>query len=128
MQLTSGDCNDDTPIWSHRGDRIAFVSTCNDPSDPPGNPSSHATPPRDRWGPDSNDIYMIPRTGGTPQRLTYTNNRHTGSPSWSPDDMTLLFSSYMGERSIIYKLNIRTGAYEKLTTGEHSDFSPFWMY
>ena len=71
-QLTSGDTNDLTPIWSPDGKLIAFVSK--------------------RGTDTANQIYVIAPDGGEARRLTSIPTG-AGSPKWFPDSTKIAFLS-----------------------------------
>ena len=58
------------PRWSPDGRHVAFVAVVNDQA----------------------DLYVMPRTGGQPRRLTQ-DAAEDGSPDWSPDGRHLYFTS-----------------------------------
>ena len=64
------------PVWSPKGDRIAFTLT---PSLPPGSPPGPAPSP---------DIYVIGSSGGNMRKLTRSGGR---DPDWSPDGTRIAF-------------------------------------
>ena len=68
VALTTNDAYDHTPVWSHDGARIAFSST--------------------RHG--SNDVFVMPSTGGVPTRLTFHGNLETAS-DFTPDNSAVIF-------------------------------------
>ncbi|MGK0219964.1 MAG: dipeptidyl aminopeptidase/acylaminoacyl peptidase, partial [Planctomycetota bacterium] len=78
IQITSGDFDDSSPVWSPDGKSIAFVS--NRTEEPDGNPNS--------------DIWVVSADNGdkgaTLLQLT-TNPREDSSPSWSPDGSAITY-------------------------------------
>ncbi|HET9531766.1 MAG TPA: DPP IV N-terminal domain-containing protein, partial [Blastocatellia bacterium] len=75
-------------------------------------------------------IFVIPDTGGTPRQLTEGDYNH-GSPQWTPDSQTILFSGvrkpdaeYLRGGAEIYSLNVATGQIKTLTDRNGPDFNP----
>jgi dipeptidyl aminopeptidase/acylaminoacyl peptidase len=67
-QITSGDFEDEQPIWSPDGSRIAFASAR-----------------QDDWDLSTiRDIYVVPSEGGDPACITAVDGA-CSAPSWSPD-------------------------------------------
>lgn len=69
-------------------------------------------------------------SGGTPRQLTDGDYNH-GSPEWSPDSQTIIFSAirkpdaeYLRGDSEIYSLSVKDGAVRQLTDREGPDQSP----
>ena len=75
-QLTSGPYDDESPVWSPDGRRIAFVSARG--SDP------------DRSG--NTDIFVIDaKPGASPEQLTTFHGPDDGDLSWSPDGKMIAY-------------------------------------
>ncbi|AXC15390.1 peptidase S9, prolyl oligopeptidase active site region [Acidisarcina polymorpha] len=70
-QLTTGESEDENPVYSPDGSMIAFVSN--------------------RDLPEERHIWIVPVKGGAPRRLTHEPGIE-GTPQWSPDSKTLYFS------------------------------------
>ncbi|GAK11351.1 LOW QUALITY PROTEIN: acylamino-acid-releasing enzyme [Geomicrobium sp. JCM 19039] len=78
-QWTFGDVLDHTPRFSPDGKQLVFLSN--------------------RSG--TNQLWMIPTTGGEPQQLTFL-KYGAGTPLWSPDGKTLLFSAHVLPDTHVY--------------------------
>jgi dipeptidyl aminopeptidase/acylaminoacyl peptidase len=75
-QLTSGPYDDESPVWSLDGSRIAFVSA--------------RGPDPDRTG--NTDIFVVDaKPGATPRRLTTFDGPDDGDISWSPDGKMIAY-------------------------------------
>ena len=81
------------PAWSPDGQRLAVVLT--------------------RDG--SSQIYLIPATGGEPQRLMKTSPANDTEPSFSSDGRVLFFTSDRGGGPQIYRVPVAGGNAERLT-------------
>ena len=104
-QLTTGPAEHMNPMWSPRGDLIAFVQF------PAGTKSSH--------------IWVMDPAGGNMRRLTTDDVPHA-NPSWSPDGSWLIFQCDLGTPHL-RRLNVDTGEiipYEPPSRG--ADSSPIW--
>lgn len=73
-RITSGPWDDDTPRWSPKGDRIAFVSNRHDDPD--------AT--------DDTDLFAVPAAGGNAAKLAGTPGPDV-APAWSPTGDRIAF-------------------------------------
>ncbi|HWX40147.1 MAG TPA: DPP IV N-terminal domain-containing protein, partial [Blastocatellia bacterium] len=72
-------------------------------------------------------IFVIPDSGGTPRQLTDGDYNH-GSPEWTPDSQTIIFSGtrkpdadYLRGGSEIYSLSVASGQIRALTDREGPD-------
>jgi len=104
-KLTEGPSEHTTPMWSPRGDLIAYVEFL------PGAESSH--------------IRVMDPAGGNQRKLTTDDALHA-NPSWSPDGSWLIYRCDRGT-SHLRKLNIDTGEivpFEPPARG--ADSSPIW--
>jgi Tol biopolymer transport system component len=81
-RITPGLGDDSNPSWSPDGGRIAYDATVN------GN----------------TDVYVVPASGGQPQRLT-TDPEADLHPTWSPDGKQIAFASSRSGRSQIWVMN-----------------------
>ncbi len=77
-----------------------------------------------------NQIFIAPVDGGTPRQLTFE-QANMGTPVWSKDGTSLLFSAnlhdnsdYDPRNSEIYQVNIAGGNIRALTNRQGPDFSP----
>lgn len=99
--LTSDPADDQAPVWSPAGDRLAFFST------------------RDHEKP---ELYLMDAAGGEAIRLT-DNRYHDSGADWSPDGRTIAFTRYfpgggrehqgVGE---IFALDLDSGEERQLTS------------
>jgi TolB protein len=71
------------------------------------------------------DIYVVPSTGGFPQRLTTTPGIDT-APSYSPDGRSIAFESDRGGRQQIYVMNADGSGQRRVTFSAGSHGSPAW--
>jgi Tol biopolymer transport system component len=113
QQLTNHPADEVCPAWSPDGQRIAFMSTRNDP-DPDG------------CFPDcSHDIYLMDADGGNEVQLTDTtwNELH---PSWSPDGRSISFASNRGGNNDIFVMNVDGGELYQLTDHPEDEMRPSW--
>jgi len=104
-RLTQGPSEHLNPLWSPRGDLIAFVEF------PSGTDSSH--------------IWVMDPAGGNRRKLTQDDVPHL-TPSWSPDGSWLIFRCDQGTPHL-RRLNVDTGEvalYEPPARGV--DLSPLW--
>src|SRR5215471_12920930 len=75
-------------------------------------------------------IFVIPDTGGTPRQLTDGDYNH-GSPEWTPDSKTIVFSGvrkpdaeWLRGGADIYSLNVADGHITQLTDRDGPDQGP----
>jgi TolB protein len=104
-RLTQGPSEHVNPMWSPRGDLIAFVQFA------PGATTSH--------------IRVMDPAGGNQRQLTTDDALHA-NPSWSPDGSWLIYRCDMGAPHL-RRLNVDTG---EIVLFEHpargADSSPIW--
>jgi dipeptidyl aminopeptidase/acylaminoacyl peptidase len=79
LQLTEGDYEDTSPVWSPDGATLAFVSA---------RQADWDTEP-------VSDVYLVAATGGQPRRLT-RGGGSIGGIAWSPDGARLAAQRYPG--------------------------------
>src|SRR6185312_14059113 len=87
-RLTAGP-NDHTPRWSPDGRALAFVRS-------PARPTPPRTKAERDAGAGQGQIWVLPLDGGEPTQLT-KQRYGAGSPTWSPDGKTMLFTAAVGE-------------------------------
>ena len=107
QRLTENRKNDQDPVWSPDGQRIAFAA--------------------DRKGDFVNfEIYVIDADGGNQHRLT--ENRHMdASPSWSPDGKRIVFTSQRDGNRQIYVMDADGGNQQNLTNNPSDERHPSWF-
>jgi hypothetical protein len=94
------------PVWSPRGDRIAFVSQ------EPGN----------------DEIYLINPDGDGLQRLTVNSWEWDKHPSWSPDGTQIVFwSNRETGRRQLWIMNADGTGQRRLLDSSHNDWDPVWV-
>lgn len=77
-----------------------------------------------------NHIFVLPDTGGTPRQLTEGDYNH-GSPEWTPDSQTIIFSGvrkpdaeYLRAGQEIYALSLKDSSIRALTDRDGPDTNP----
>ncbi|MGV8947085.1 MAG: S9 family peptidase [Lutibacter sp.] len=89
VQITSGDFDDNSPVWSPDGKSIAFVS--NRTANPDGNSNT--------------DIWIVPsdntNKGETLKQVT-TNPNADSSPAWSPDGKYIVYTTIIDTKAMWY--------------------------
>ncbi len=99
----AGSSGDGSPAFSPDGRTLAFIRS-------PGSQVS--------------DIYLVPVSGGDPQRLTFDNLPLGGSLAWTGDGREIVFSSARGGLSSLWRIAISGGRLRRLVgIGEYA-FSP----
>lgn len=129
--LTAAAGGDFRPSWSPDGQQIAFTSdrTSLNPR----------VPARDFTIRHSTEIHVI-RADGTGLKRLSVDNAFAGSPTWSPDSISLTFytasvaevAKVTGARRLrgttqIETLDLSTGQRKTLTTGGGEKWSPRWV-
>lgn len=94
----AGSIGDRLPIISPAGDILAFVSRRTNETD---------------------DIYLVPISGGEPRRLTSDNLIISGMV-WTPDGRDLIYSSNRGGAQHLWKISAAGGTPERLAAGEEN--------
>jgi dipeptidyl aminopeptidase/acylaminoacyl peptidase len=147
-QLTRVERSPSNVEWSPDGKRLAFnmsmpskpAFTIKMPAKPAG--AKWIDPPRvierldyraDGMGyrPEGfSHIFVIPDGGGTPRQLTEGDYNH-GSPEWTPDSQTIIFSGvrkpdaeYLRGGADIYALSVNDGQIRQLTDRNGPDTNP----
>lgn len=57
----------------------------------------------------SNDIYVLPASGGRPARLTFDHRPIMGVPAWTTDSKEIIFSSTRGGRDSLWRISASGG-------------------
>jgi dipeptidyl aminopeptidase/acylaminoacyl peptidase len=76
-------------------------------------------------------IFVVPADGGTPRQIS-SGDWDAGSPTWTPDGRTILYSAgpriedadYAWRESEVYAIDVATGDIRQLTTREGPDGGP----
>ena len=76
---------DRSPMFSPDGKRLAFI--------------------RSTIAGVSNDIYVMPTSGGEPKRLTFDRRPIMGSPAWTADSREIIFSSDRGVATGLWRVS-----------------------
>jgi len=58
----------------------------------------------------SNDVYVMPASGGPPKRLTFDNRPIMGPPTWTADSREIIFSSNRGAVTGLWRVSPDDGA------------------
>ena len=102
-QLTSpppGAVGDSFPAFSPDGKQMAFIRH-------PGTQVS--------------DVYVVPITGGEPQRLTFNNLFLNGGVAWTPDGREIVFSSSHGGLPTLWRVHAGGGRLRRVIgSGEYA--------
>lgn len=98
------------PVWSPRGDRIAFALGRFFPA---------------VLGASSAAIAVV-RSDGSGMTLLTDSAENAGFPSWSPDGLYLVYRVARNARSALMVVDVETHAVRRLTDGTSNDNSPAW--
>jgi dipeptidyl aminopeptidase/acylaminoacyl peptidase len=148
-RLTQLDRSPNGLSWSPDGKQIAFSMLV--PEAPPVLVSPPAKPKDAQWADEPrvttrlkyerdgsgyietgyNHYFVVPAIGGSPRKITSGMFHHTGSPQWSADGQSLVFSGNRNEdweheyaNSEIYEVSIDTGDVVALTDRNGLDDAP----
>lgn len=111
-RLTANPGTDWMPSWSPKGDLIAYVSS---PTiiDHQSNPTQ--------------DIYVVPATGGPPTRLTANDKVDGYNPEFSPDGSKILYSTTMQSQGLgIWTIPSNGGTPTRVYDSSANDYWPSW--
>ncbi len=86
--LVSDDGTESSPIWSPRGDRIAFAR--------------------------ASDLWVVPRSGGTPRQIT-ADEEGERSAAWSPDGTRIAFLSDRAGHQDVWVVDVGSGEVRQIT-------------
>ena len=100
-QITNNIFNESSPVWSHNGKYIAFVS------------NRSGTP----------QIYLYNSEKGFLRRITFT-TKYSAYPSWSPNDKYIFFSALIDGKFQICKTSTYLMHYEQITSDNASNEFP----
>lgn len=113
-QITDGDFNDASPVWSPDGRYIAFVSARHE----------------DRDYDNAADIFIVPAEGGEPRRLTDTAGP-VAAPAFSPDGTQIAFLGHRykneaGRNMRVFTVPVAGGTPRCLTESLDRTCQPFF--
>lgn len=123
VNLTSGNAAaDTTPVWSHDGTRLAFLSSA-------GVKNSHLCQEGCRY-----QMYIVDKSGSNSRQITARSplaEDHMGecAPAWSPDDRYLAFTHgcFLSDPAMnIYVFDLQTEEITQLTTN-NIDHGAIWL-
>jgi dipeptidyl aminopeptidase/acylaminoacyl peptidase len=158
IQITSGDYDDSSPVWSPDGKSIAFVSNRSDNPDGNSNTDIWIVPADNTdkgqtllqvttnensdaspfWSPDgqylacitvtdknaiwyaTEQLALVPATGGVPTVLTGALDRHVRMPRFSQDGKSIYFILEERGTSILASVDTAGNNLSRVITGNHS--------
>ena len=103
-QLTKNPGADYSPSWSNDGRSITYVSVTN----------------TDLLWYATNHLALVPATGGKERVLTAALDRNVGSPEFTPDDKSILFSLEDSAEQQLGRFDLQTNKVDRLISGELS--------
>jgi Tol biopolymer transport system component len=69
------------------------------------------------------DIWIVPSAGGEGRQVTFEHFRG-GDPVWTPDGEWIVFVSNHGGSTTLWRVSVRAGTVEPVTTGAGDDLQP----
>jgi TolB protein len=105
VHVTNSPGRDSDPVWSPRGDRLAFASLSSDSA--------------------TTLIHVVSSTGDT---LTTLGSPNTNSvyPAWSPSDDRIVFASNVSGNYELYTVNMDGSGLVRLTSTDENELRPAW--
>jgi dipeptidyl aminopeptidase/acylaminoacyl peptidase len=102
-QLTTGNFQHSSPVWSHDGKRVAFSGNERDGQ--------------------SYDVYLVDVSNASAPRLIVGGQQDTWYPlDWSPDDKKLLLWKYVSaEESYLYIADVASGSFTPVDESGHKN-------
>jgi len=73
--------------------------------------------------PGTQDIYIVPVTGGQPRRVTF-DNVHIENPTWTADGREIVFASNRGGMMNLWRIPVSGGEAKQLPVGEFGATAP----
>ena len=102
-RLTQGVAEDSSPVWTHDGKGLMFISF------------------RDGNG----EVYLMRADGARQERLT-SNTADDINPVWSADGSSIAFVSFLYGKGEIFVMNADGTRQRRLTNNEANDLEPDW--
>ena len=69
------------------------------------------------------DLWIVPSAGGPPRRLTF-DDTEGGTPTWTPDGESIIFSSKRTGSHTLWRIHVEGGEAEPMTSGAGEDRDP----
>jgi TolB protein len=104
FQITSQATDEQFPEWSHDGTMIAFCADCDA---------------------DNSEIYHVSPAGGSWTQVT-TDGMTNRSPTWSPNDDYIAYSSRRGSEHSVYKIQLSGGLISRVSFENNEEMHPSW--